>query len=204
MQGGGRGRWGTVSHTPRNARKETQYGNLTNDQLYICCFFFMIFFFFHFVVSTMKLHALAGRSKKITSSGKRWSRMCKLKKLPPKLHASISVYFSTYLSSRCLVPPDPQPPPPLITPPAAQCCPGPRPQPQPHACVSPRSAASFAQPWASFHFWLANHGDTIWWCDIYALSGWSLFTCQSIRAPCCGKSNSHEASAREWTHDRQS
>ena len=63
MQGGGRGRW-TVSHTPRNVRKETQYGNLTNDQLYICCFIFYDFFFFHFVVSTMKLHALAGRSKK--------------------------------------------------------------------------------------------------------------------------------------------
>lgn len=36
------------------------------------------------------------------------------------------------------------------TPPGAQCCPGSRPEPQPHACVSPHSAASFAQPWASF------------------------------------------------------
>lgn len=55
-----------LTHTMK--LKETEYGNLTNDQLYICCIFF--YNFFHFVVSTMKLHALAGRSK-YTKSDKR-------------------------------------------------------------------------------------------------------------------------------------
>lgn len=39
---------------------------------------------------------------------------------------------------------------------------------------------------------------------IYALSGWSLFTCQIIRASCCGRSVSHEARASQWPLHRQS
>lgn len=64
--------------------------------------------------------------------------------------------------------------------------------------------ASFIQPSASFHFWLAKHGGVMWWRPIYALSGWSLFTCQIIRASCCGRSVSHEARASQWPLHRQS
>lgn len=64
--------------------------------------------------------------------------------------------------------------------------------------------ASFIQPSASFHFWLAKHGGVIRWRPIYALSGWSLFTCQIIRASCCGRSVSHEARASQWPLHRQS
>lgn len=80
--------------------------------------FFLMIFFFHFVVSIMKIHALAERSKKIYNSGKWCSRVVeKIATQIARLH--IHVFFSTYLFSSCMVPPVPP-----LTPPAAQCCPG--------------------------------------------------------------------------------
>lgn len=189
-----------LTHTPRNVKGNTIWQPDKRPIIHLL-FLFLWFFFYYFVVSTMKLHALAGRSKKVVVTGE--VGCASWKDCHPNLHASISVYFATHLSSRCMVPPDPHPN--TTAPSGAQRCPGSRLLATATClCVTPHSAAPFAQPWASFHFRLANHGDTIQWCDIYALSGWSLFTCQSIRVSCCGRSDSHEASASEWTHDRQS
>lgn len=70
-----------LSHTPWIVRKETQYGKLTNDQLYICCFFSFLFFFYDFFPFCC-LHnetpCIGWEIQKRTSSGKWWSQMCKL------------------------------------------------------------------------------------------------------------------------------
>lgn len=38
------------------------------------------------------------------------------------------------------------------------------------------------------------------WCDTYALSGWSLFTCQCTRVSCYGRNDGHEARRQEGEH----
>lgn len=204
MQGGGKGRWETVSHTPQNVRKETQYGNLTNDQLYICCFFFYDFlflFFFSFCCLHNETPCIGWEiQKKRTSSGKWWSRRRKLKRLPPKLRASKSVYFSTYRSLQVHGPTWPTSPPSHLQLSAAQ---GPdRNHSHMPVCRHTLPLHSLSPEPLFISDWpimvTPSNGVT------YALSGWSLFTCQSIRASCCGRSDNHEASASEWTHDRQS
>lgn len=127
-----------------------------------------------------------------------------LKGFPPKLHTSISVYFylrTTHQGSQSHSRPIP------LSHAHAQPHHAAQGQDCNHSCTSGHgrapllSSLSSLSLWVFFHFRLANRGDTIWWCDVYALSGWSLFTCQSIRASYCGRSDSHEASARKWTHD---
>lgn len=141
----GRGGWGTVSHTPWNVWKKMQYGNLTNDQSYIFVSFSYVFFI---LLSPQwnSMHWLG--DPKRTSSGKWWSQMGrKLKRFPTKLHASISMCLSTCLSPRPMVPPDSHPSPPH---PELSATRGPDRDHSPVPVWSPHSAASFAQPWASF------------------------------------------------------
>lgn len=82
MQGGGR--WETVTHHYMLERKYNKATWWMTNYIFVVSFFFIIFFF-NFVVSTMKLHALAGRSKKkqknkkqkTTTAVKWWSQLRK-------------------------------------------------------------------------------------------------------------------------------
>lgn len=173
MQGWGRGRGRTVPQTLWNDRKETQCKNLTNDQFNICLSFFYIhilYISFTFCCLHNETPCIGWEIQKRTSNGKRWGRMRKLKKISihiSRMHIRVSVppytHCPTYShhsrSSRAKL--------------TTASCLG-----VSTLCCSTHSALS------PFHFRLANHGDTIWWCDIYALSGWSLFTCRGIRASC--------------------
>lgn len=90
--------WGTVSHHDMSERKNTNRQPDKRPIIHLL-FLFLMILFFHFVVSTMKLHALAGRSKSNikTSTGK---RMRKLKRLPPKfarLHIFSIFFHVTFL-----------------------------------------------------------------------------------------------------------
>lgn len=187
-----------LTHTTKCQKGNTIWQPDKWPIIHLLFHFLWIFFFFSFCCLHNETPCIGWEIQKKESSGKWWHRMCKLKRLQPKLHASIS--------SRCMVPPEPQPPP--LHPPL--------PHLQRHANQGPdrnhsrMPACRHTLPLRSLSpepLFISDWpiiGDTMWWCDIYALSGWSLFTCQSIRASCCGRSDSHEASTSEWTHDRQS
>lgn len=108
-----------LSHTHHEmSERKTQYGNLTNDQLYICCFFFLMIFFLSFCCLHNENPCIGWEIQKKYNSGKWCSRVVeKIATQIARLH--ICVFFSTYLFSSCMVPPVPP-----LTPPAAQCCPG--------------------------------------------------------------------------------
>lgn len=159
-------------------------------------------FYFYFVVTIMKLHALAGRSKneQVVVDGEvrcASGTDCHPNCTSPYLCISLRISPPGTWSHSTPTNPHTHPTWSSVllrvktTTTATHLC-------ITALCCSIRSALSL------FHFRLANHGDTIRWCDTYALSGWSLFTCQSIRVSSCGRSDSHEASARKRTHNRQS
>lgn len=165
-------------------------------------FFYDFFYFilFYFVVSTMKLHALAGRSKTHKKNKYRYGEVGCAKKSATQIGHHLPLLFHS-------LPPYPQSRPPYHHHPSRSSTQHKVQTVTTAACLRVTTLCRFIRSALSLFSFLI--GQSLWhhlmvWHTVYALSGWSLFTCQSIRASCCGRSDSHEASASEWTHDRQS
>lgn len=186
-----------LTHRELSERKHNMANWQMTNYTFVSFFsFFFLMVFFHFVVSTMKLHALAGRSKKeqVVVNGEVRCATCKdchPNSTPPYLHISPPGTWS-HLT--------------LTTPHSLShlelgACQG-------QSCNCSLVVECPLTP--LFHLLSPEPlslriGQSCWhhpvqWCDTYALSGWSLFTCQCTRVSCYGRNDGHEARRQEGEH----